>query len=317
MISIVIPLYNEQESLSHLVEKIREVIAKEQYEAEIIFVDDGSTDDSLKILQQLREQYPELIRIISFRKNYGKSAALSVGFRYASGEVIITMDADLQDDPEEIPRLIAELERGYDLVSGWKKKRHDPINKTLPSRFFNFVTSKLTGIPLHDFNCGLKAYRKEVVEDIPVYGELHRFLPVLANWQGYRVGEIPVRHHPRRFGKTKFGFSRFFHGFFDLITVLFITRYRKTPLYIFGGLGSVFFLTGFLVELYLSFLKLSGTVGITRRPLFFLGILLIIVGIQFFSLGLLGDMISSHFAEKQDYSIKWKSYSEELGNRIN
>lgn len=317
MISIVIPLYNEQESLSHLVEKIREVIAKEQYEAEIIFVDDGSTDDSLKILQQLREQYPELIRIISFRKNYGKSAALSVGFRYASGEVIITMDADLQDDPEEIPRLIAELEKGYDLVSGWKKKRYDPINKTLPSRFFNFVTSKLTGIPLHDFNCGLKAYRKEVVEDIPVYGELHRFLPVLANWQGYRVGEIPVRHHPRRFGKTKFGISRFFHGFFDLITVLFITRYRKTPLYIFGGLGSVFFLTGFLVELYLSILKLSGTVGITRRPLFFLGILLIIVGIQFFSLGLLGDMISSHFAEKQDYSIKWKSFSEELGNRRN
>lgn len=305
-LSIVIPLYNEEESLQPLFEKIYQVCTQNKYTFETIFVDDGSTDQSLSILKQMHQKYPEIVKIISFRKNYGKSAALSEGFRVAEGDIIITMDADLQDDPEEIPNLIAKLEEGFDLVSGWKKKRHDPISKTLPSKLFNYVTAKLTGIPLHDFNCGLKAYRKQVVHDIPVYGELHRYLPVLANWQGYRVSEIPVKHHARKFGTTKFGVNRFFHGFFDLFTVLFITRYRKTPLYIFGGIGSTFFLLGFLIELYLTILKFLGHYGISRRPLFFLGFLLIIVGIQLFSIGLLGDMISSHFAEKQEYSIKEK-----------
>ena len=300
-ISIVIPLLNEKESLPFLFEKINQVCKRHQYDYEIIFVDDGSTDGSLDILKSLRETNPGIVKIISFRKNYGKSAALSEGFKAVRGDFVITMDADLQDDPEEIPNLLAKLGEGYDLVSGWKKKRYDPITKTIPSRLFNFVTAKLTGIPIHDFNCGLKAYRRNVIEDIPVYGELHRYLPVLANWQGYRVTEIPVKHHPRKFGTTKFGFNRFFHGFFDLLTVLFIT-----PLYIFGGIGSTFFFFGFLIEAYLTILKFSGVYGITRRPLFFLGFLLIIVGIQFFSIGLLGDMISSHFAENQEYSIKEK-----------
>lgn len=305
-LSIVIPLFNEEESLRPLFTQIEKVCKQCCDSFEVVFVDDGSTDQSLDILKELRQSHPDQIKIISFRKNYGKSAALSEGFQSAKGDIIITMDADLQDDPNEIPNLIAKIEEGYDLVSGWKKRRHDPISKTLPSNLFNFVTAKLTGIPLHDFNCGLKAYRNDVVRDIPVYGELHRYLPVLANWQGYKVSEIPVKHHPRKFGKTKFGINRFFHGFFDLLTVLFITRYRKTPLYIFGGIGSTFFLFGFLIEAYLTVLKLLGHFGITRRPLFFLGFLLIIVGIQFFSIGLLGDMISSHFSEKQQYSIKEK-----------
>ena len=217
---------------------------------------------------------------------------MAEGFLRAKGGYVITMDADLQDDPAEISNLIAKLDEGYDLISGWKRKRHDPITKTAPSKLFNFTTQLLTGIKIHDFNCGLKGYRSEVIKAIPVYGELHRYLPVLAHWQGFRVGEIEVEHHARKFGKTKFGFRRFFSGFFDLLTVLFITRYRQKPMHLFGFLGLVSLFIGSVISLYLSVLWFQGY-GIGHRPLLFLGVLLIIVGVQSFSLGLIGDMLTS------------------------
>jgi len=212
-LSIVIPLYNEEESLAELCDKIQEGVSPLKLKHEICFVDDGSTDTSLSVLKNLREKYPE-IKILSFRKNYGKSAALSEGFKLASGNIIITMDADLQDDPLEIGNLTRKINEGYDMVSGWKKKRFDPIGKTIPSKFFNYITSLMTGIKIHDFNCGLKAYKSDVIREVPVYGELHRFMPVLAHWRGFRVGEIVVQHHPRKFGITKYGWRRLFHGFF-------------------------------------------------------------------------------------------------------
>lgn len=301
-LSVVIPLFNEEESLGELHTVISEVTRKAGLSYEICFVDDGSTDRSLAVLKELRQKDPA-VKIISFRKNYGKSAALSEGFKIAKGDVIITMDADLQDDPEEIPNLIKEIEGGVDMVSGWKKKRFDPLGKTLPSKFFNFITARMTGIKIHDFNCGLKAYKNDVIKEIPVYGELHRYLPVLAHWRGFRVGEIVVQHHPRKYGITKFGWRRLFHGFFDLLTVLFITRYRQKPLHLFGALGLTSFFAGFFTLLYLSVLWLQGE-GIGSRPLLFLGVLLIIVGMQSFSLGLIGEMITSSPQTEQSYSIK-------------
>ncbi|MBN2365326.1 MAG: glycosyltransferase [Calditrichaeota bacterium] len=304
-ISVVIPAYNEAESLPELLEKIHRTITGLKRTYEIVVVDDGSHDATLEVLRNQKKKYPSL-KVISFRRNYGKSAALSEAFKTARGDYIITMDADLQDDPEEIPSLLENLNNGkYDLISGWKKKRHDPISKTIPSKLFNFVTSRLTGIRIHDFNCGLKAYRKEVIKDLQIYGELHRFLPVLAHWNGFRVGETVVKHHPRRFGKTKFGISRFFNGFFDLLTVLFITRYQTSPLHIFGMLGLLTALIGLFIELYLTVLWFSGQV-IRNRPLFFLGILAIIVGVQFIVFGLLGEMIAARFASQTEYSIKEK-----------
>ncbi|NOQ97144.1 MAG: glycosyltransferase [Calditrichae bacterium] len=304
-ISIVVPAYNEEESLQELIQKLSQTLHGLNKKCEIIIVDDGSTDETLSTSIKLKKEFP-LLKIISFRKNYGKSAALSEAFKLADGDYVITMDADLQDDPEEIPNLISTLESGnYDLVSGWKKERHDPISKTIPSRIFNFVTSKISGIDIHDFNCGLKIYRKAVVKDLKIYGELHRFLPVLAHWNGFRVGELAVQHHPRKFGKTKFGISRFFNGFFDLLTVIFITRYQTSPLHIFGMLGLMSALFGFAIEIYLSILWFMGK-GIRNRPLFFLGILAIIVGIQFIVFGLLGEMITARFAEQTHYSIKEK-----------
>ncbi len=304
-ISIVIPAYNEAESLPDLLQKIEHNMSSLKRVWEVIIIDDGSSDQTLSVLKSLRKQYPSL-KIISFRKNYGKSAALSAGFKMAKGDIVITMDADLQDDPEEISTLISKLEvENFDLVSGWKKKRYDPITKTIPSKLFNFVTSAMTGIRLHDFNCGLKAYRQAVTKDLKIYGELHRFLPALAHWSGYKVGEVPVKHHPRKFGKTKFGISRFFNGFFDLLTVLFITRYQTSPLHIFGMMGLVAVAVGLIIEIYLTIEWFMG-VGIRNRPLFFLGILAIIVGVQFFVFGLLGEMIASRFAENVSYSIKEK-----------
>ncbi len=303
-ISIVVPAYNEAESFPELLSQIQEAVAPMNMSLEVIIVDDGSNDGSVEVLKSLKEKYP-FLKVLSFRKNYGKSAALSEGFKIVQGNYVITMDADLQDDPHEIPNLIAKLEEGYDLVSGWKKKRHDPLSKTIPSRLFNFVTSRITGIRIHDFNCGLKAYRQQVVKDMTVYGELHRFLPVLAHWNGFRVGEIVVQHHPRKYGKTKFGITRFFNGFFDLMTVLFITRYKSTPLHIFGMLGLLTSFVGIAIELYLTVGWFTGE-RIRNRPLFFLGILTIIVGIQFFVFGLIGEMISAHFAERVEYSIKEK-----------
>ena len=303
-LSIVIPAYNEKESIPELLERIREAVQTITDDYEIIIVDDGSNDGTFDTLKRLKTTYPQL-KAVRFRRNYGKSAALAEGFDRATGDIVITMDADLQDDPAEIPNLIKKLEAGYDLVSGWKKRRHDPLSKTIPSRIFNFVTAKLTGIPLHDFNCGLKAYRKEVIKSIEVYGELHRFLPVLAVWQGFKVTEIPVKHHPRKYGKTKFGISRFTNGFFDLLTVMFITRFRKKPLHFFGFLGllSTFIGTGIL--LYLTILWFQGY-GIGRRPLLFLGVLLVIVGVQFFSLGLIGEMLAHNTKKDDSYSIKEK-----------
>jgi glycosyltransferase involved in cell wall biosynthesis len=301
-LSIVIPLLNESESLRALYEQIKDVCQSLQVSFEIIFVDDGSTDNSLAVLKEIHGEN-QLVKVISFNRNYGKSAALSEGFQLAEGDIVITMDADLQDDPKEIPNLLHKIESGDDLVSGWKKKRHDPIQKTIPSKFFNFTTSLITGIKIHDFNCGIKAYKKEVIKDIPVYGELHRYLPVLAHWQGFRIGEITVEHHPRKYGKTKFGLGRFFKGFFDLLTVLFITRYRQRPLHLFGFLGLFSLFLGIIISLYLTFLWFQGH-GIGNRPLLFLGILLIIVGLQSFSIGLIGEMIANIRDNKKSYKIK-------------
>ena len=303
-LSIVIPLFNEEESIGELTDQLFKALQKIDLNFEILFIDDGSKDGSLSKLKQLRERHPE-IKILSFRKNYGKSAALSEGFKLATGHIVITMDADLQDDPAEIPSLIDKINSGFDLVSGWKKKRFDPISKTLPSKLFNFITARLTGIKIHDFNCGLKAYRHEVINEIPIYGSLHRYLPVLAHWKGFAVGEITIQHRPRKFGKTKYGWRRFFDGFFDLFTVLFLTRYRQKPLHLFGLLGLASFLTGFAISLYLTFLWLQGS-GIGNRPLLFLGILLIIVGMQSFSIGLIGEMITNLKDEEGSYSIKEK-----------
>jgi len=301
-ISIVIPAYNEKESFPELLRQIEDAVKPMKMPYEIIIVDDGSNDGTMETLRNLKTQFPEL-KVISFRKNYGKSAALCEGFKIVQGKYVITMDADLQDNPAEIPNLIAKLEEGYDLVSGWKRKRRDPLSKTLPSRLFNFVTSRLTGIRIHDFNCGLKAYRQEVVKDLNVYGELHRFLPVLAHWNGFRVTEIEVVHRPRKYGRTKFGISRFFNGFFDLMTVLFLTRFRTSPLHVFGMMGLVSVLAGLAIEMYLTVGWFMGE-RIRNRPLFYLGILAIMVGVQFFVFGLLGEMISAGFSERVEYSIK-------------
>ena len=293
-LSLVIPVFNEEESLPHLWAKIHAVLAAEDWAWEAIFVDDGSTDASFAALGKLAEEYPQ-VRAVRFRRNYRKAAALAAGFKEARGQIIITMDADLQDDPEEIPRLLAEIDNDYDLVSGWKKKRRDPISKTLPSRLFNRITSLVVGIRLHDFNCGLKAYRREVTEDaLPyLYGELYRFLPAIAHWAGYRVGEIPVQHHPRRFGYSKFGAKRLLHGFLDLLTVTFVVRFMTTPMHVFGSLGLLSTLCGTVVCAYIALLRYEHGNIQNRHPLLMLGVLLIIVGIQFFSTGFLGDMMAS------------------------
>jgi len=303
-LSVVIPLYNEEASLPELNKQIVAVLKQTSLSYEICYIDDGSTDTSLQILKELRKENNH-IKILSFRKNYGKSAALSEGFKLAAGNIIITMDADLQDDPAEVPRLIEKINSGFDLVSGWKKKRYDPINKTIPSKFFNYITSHLTGIKIHDFNCGLKAYRQDVIKEIPVYGTLHRYLPVLAHWKGFAVGELVVNHHPRRYGVTKYGLRRFFDGFFDLFTVLFLTRYRQRPLHLFGFFGLASFTFGFIISIYLSILWFMGQ-GIGNRPLLFLAVLLMIVGMQSFSIGLIGEMITNLKGEEDSYSIKEK-----------
>lgn len=305
-LSIVIPLFNEEESLPELTDKIVSVLQREKiYDYEIIFIDDGSTDKSFEIIKKLRKNNNR-IHCVKFRRNYGKSAALSVGFELAKGKFVITMDADLQDDPEEIPNLLAKIKEGYDLVSGWKKKRFDPLSKTIPSRLFNYVTSIASGVKLHDFNCGLKAYRREVVKSLYVYGEMHRYLPALAHLDGFKVTEIIVQHHPRKYGKTKFGFSRFIYGFLDLLTVLVTAKYMKRPLHFFGSIGTLFLFIGFLVDLYLAIQWFLGDKNLSNRPLLIFGIALIIVGVQFISLGLIGELIIKYNVMNQknsNYSI--------------
>jgi glycosyltransferase involved in cell wall biosynthesis len=302
-ISVVVPLYNEEESLRELFDQIKSVTTQMGKAYEVIFVDDGSSDGSFQVLKQLHSRNKG-IKVIRFRRNFGKSAALSVGFKEAAGEIVITMDADLQDDPKEIPGLVDAMGDSYDLVSGWKRKRYDPLSKTLPSRFFNYVTGKVTGIPIHDFNCGLKAYRSVVVKNLNIHGELHRFIPVLAHWAGYRVTEMAVQHHPRKFGKTKFGMSRFFNGFLDLLTVLFTTRYLRRPLHLFGVWGIVSFVIGAIIDLYLIVERILGLTSLSERPLFLVGFLLIIIGVQFVSIGLLGEMITRQERDEQAYSIR-------------
>ncbi|HTP81020.1 MAG TPA: glycosyltransferase family 2 protein [Bacteroidota bacterium] len=302
-VSVIVPLYNEEESIGELYGKIRDVLARMKKPYEMIFIDDGSTDRSFEALGKLHRA-DRNVKVVRFRRNFGKSAALSVGFQEARGEYVVTMDADLQDDPEEIPGLVEILQDSYDLVSGWKMKRFDPITKKIPSLFFNFVTAKLTRIPIHDFNCGLKAYRNEVVKEINVYGELHRYIPALAHWAGYRVTEKPVEHHPRKYGRTKFGISRFFNGFLDLLTVLFTTRYIRRPLHLFGVWGIVSFIIGLAIDAYLSVQWVMGTTSLSNRPLFLVGFLFIIIGIQFVSIGLLGEMISRQDHDEQVYSIR-------------
>lgn len=303
-ISILIPLLNEEESINPLANEIRKAVKPSDIGYEVIFIDDGSNDKSLEVIKEVCRT-DRRFKYISFQKNNGKSAALQIGFQNATGDVVITMDADLQDDPNEIPNLLSKLAEGYDLCSGWKKVRHDPFIKKYSSRFFNYVTRVLSGIKIHDFNCGLKAYRKEVVENLKVYGELHRYIPVLAKWQGFTITEIPVKHHPRRYGKTKFGISRFFKGFIDLITVVFLTRYIKRPMHLFGFLGALSFLFGLIVNGYLTYLWFTG-IPLSNRPMLFLGMLLIIVGVQFFSVGLLGEILVHQIRDEKEYVIKDK-----------
>lgn len=301
--SVIVPAFDEKESLNELFEKIQSTFAAMRKTCEVIFIDDGSADGSFEVMEELHRTHDH-VKAIRFRRNFGKSAALSVGFAEARGEFVVTMDADLQDDPAEIPGLIEAMGDSYDLISGWKRKRFDPITKTIPSRFFNFVTAKMTGIPIHDFNCGLKAYRLAVVKEVNVYGELHRYIPALAHWAGYRVGERVVHHHPRKYGHTKFGISRFFKGFLDLLTVLFTTRYIRRPLHLFGVWGILSFLVGALIDAALSVEWMLGKTSLSNRPLFMVGFLFIIIGIQFISIGLLGEMIVRQERDVQRYSIR-------------
>lgn len=298
-----IPLYNEEDSIKELYQQLRSVLQRSNYRYELMFIDDGSTDRSFQNLLDLRRN-DQRVKIVRFRRNFGKSAALAVGFEKATGKYVITMDADLQDDPAEIPSLIKKLEDGHDLVSGWKKVRKDPVTKTIPSRFFNFVTRLMTGIRIHDFNCGLKAYRNEVVKNVNVYGELHRYIPVLAHNAGFKVGEMIVRHRPRKFGRTKFGIGRFWKGYLDLVTVLFTTRYFRRPLHLFGFWGMVLVLAGLAIDGWLAIEWFMGRTALSNRPLFLGGILSIIVGIQFVSIGLLGEMISKSRRTTEEYVIR-------------
>ena len=304
-LSVVIPLYNEAESLRELKSELDAALGTRS--REYLFVDDGSTDGSLDILRELYRADPEHVRVLSFRANQGKSAGLAAGFAAARGEFVVTLDADLQDDPAEIPRLLATLQEGADLVCGWKKTRRDPLSKRWPSKLFNAVTARVSGVRVHDFNTGLKGYRADVVKTVQVYGELHRFIPVLAAWQGFVVRELPVHHRARKFGRSKFGASRFLKGFFDLVTVMFITRRARSPLYFFGMLALGFLVAGIAIDAWFLLQWLTGH-GLRVRPLMLIGVGLVIVAIQFASMGLLGEMISAQRAARETWS-----YRERLG----
>lgn len=304
-VSVVIPLYNEEESLKELSYKLYQVLDGLNCNYEVIFIDDGSTDSSYKKIQEINSKNSRF-HCIKFRRNYGKSAALAAGFKEAKGDIVITMDADLQDDPDEIPSLIEKLNEGYDLVSGWKKVRYDPFIKKHTSKFFNYVTSKVSGIRLHDFNCGLKAYKKDVVKNVQIYGEMHRYVPALAYMMGFKVTEKPVKHHARKFGVTKFGPSRFLNGFLDLMTVAFTTKFMSRPLHLFGILGILSFICGFVIMAYLTVMKYAADMSISDRPLFQVGILFTIVGVQFLSLGLIAEMITKTTSREADYLIESK-----------
>jgi glycosyltransferase involved in cell wall biosynthesis len=300
LLSFVIPVLNERESLRQLVSEIVANCTGHDYE--IIFIDDGSRDGSFELLSELALADPKL-RIVKFRRNFGKAAALQYGFELAKGEIVFTLDADLQDNPAEIPNFIDKINSGWDLVSGWKRKRHDPLHKVIPSRFFNFITGLTFRLKLNDYNCGFKAYRSQVVKEIQLYGEMHRYIPALANSLGYRITEIPVEHRKRRFGRSKYGIERYLRGFFDLLTVKMVTQYIKSPLYLFGRIGIFSAVLGGLITLYLSVLKVFFNQPLSNRPLLFLGILLILGGLQFISLGLISELIINRIAPARKLPI--------------
>jgi glycosyltransferase involved in cell wall biosynthesis len=307
-ISLVIPLYNEEESLPELCAWIKKVVTEHRFSYEIILIDDGSTDESWYITEQLRLENNN-IKGIRLQRNYGKSAALNEGFKAARGEVIITMDADMQDSPDEIPELYRMImEDRYDLVSGWKRKRHDPLSKTIPSRFFNWFTAKITRIPLHDFNCGLKSYRKKVIKSIEVYGEMHRYIPVIAKWAGFKkIGEKPVAHYARKYGISKFGWERFVNGFLDLASIMFVSKYGKRPMHFFGLLGSLFIMLGMGMSTYLIVLKIVDPLkSLSNRPPFYLALTSMIIGTQLFVTGFVAELISRNSPGRNHYLIEKK-----------
>lgn len=313
-ISIIIPALNEEESLPELCDWIRRVMDAHDYSYEAIIIDDGSSDKTWEIIEKLSRQNSN-IKGVRFNRNYGKSAALDTGFKHARGSVVITMDADLQDSPDEIPELYKMvMESNYDLVSGWKKKRYDPLNKTVPSKLFNYVTRKISRINLHDFNCGLKAYRKPVIKHIEIYGEMHRYIPMIAKWNGFkRIGEKVVEHRPRKFGKTKFGFSRFITGFLDLLSITFVARFKQKPMHFFGTLGALSFLVGIGVTVYLIVRKIVGlhqnlpVRDVVDQPLFFISLAAIIIGTQLFLAGFLAEMMTMNASRKQEYLVTKKT----------
>jgi glycosyltransferase involved in cell wall biosynthesis len=308
-ISVVVPVFNEEESLPELTQWISRVMDEHGFSYEVIYVNDGSTDRSWEVILELSGRTPA-IKGLNFTRNYGKSAALDAGFKRAQGEVVITMDADLQDSPDEIPGLYEMVKNGLDVVSGWKKERHDPISKTIPSKFFNGVTRWISGIQLHDFNCGLKAYRNKVIKNIHIYGEMHRYIPLLAKWNGFpKIGEKVVLHQPRKYGYSKFGLERFLNGFLDLITVSFVHKYKKKPMHFFGLLGSFSFLTGFIITCWLIIDKLYSLRNglkvreIVDQPLFFLALVALIIGVQLFVTGFLAELLTSSQAKEAEYKI--------------
>lgn len=303
LLSFVIPVLNEVESLNQLYHEIVQNTGIHSYE--IIFIDDGSTDGSFEVMKELAFADSQ-VKVIKFRRNFGKAAALQKGFDLAQGEVVFTMDADLQDDPVEIPAFLTKLEEGYDLVSGWKKKRRDPLHKRIPSKLFNSVTAHTFHLKLKDYNCGFKAYRKELVKELSLYGEMHRYIPALAHALGFKVGEIAVAHRARQFGKSKYGMERYLRGFFDLLTVKMVTQYVKSPLYLFGRIGLVSTVLGSIITLYLAVLKIFYGIPLSNRPLLFLGMLLILGGLQFVSLGLISELIINRIgpADKLQLSIE-------------
>jgi len=296
VVSVVVPVYNEERSVALLYDELQSALDPLDDAWEAVYVDDGSTDGSFAALTRLHAR-ADNVRVVRLRRNFGKAAALAAGFAQVGGDVIVTIDGDLQDDPAEIPRLLAKLDEGFDLVSGWKARRRDPLTRRVPSKIFNWVVGRMAGLRLHDMNCGLKAYRSEVAHGLVLYGELHRFIPVLAHEQGYRVAELPVNHRPREHGRSRYGLERYFRGFLDLLTVSFMGRYRHRPLHLFGGLGLLLGVVGIVVLAYLTVLKIAGQ-AIGERPLLTLGVLLVVVGMQFFSLGLISEMITSHHEER-------------------
>jgi len=310
-ISVVVPLYNEDESLPELIAWIDEVMHKHNFSYEAIFVDDGSTDRSWQVITELKQKFAS-IRAIKFRRNYGKSAALNVGFEAAQGDVVITMDADLQDSPDEIPELYKRIkEDGYDVISGWKKKRYDPITKTIPTKLFNAATRKMSGIQLNDFNCGLKAYRHDVIKTIEVYGEMHRYIPVLAKWAGFtKIGEQVVEHRARKYGTTKFGLSRFINGFLDLMSIFFVGKFGKRPMHFFGSLGVLSFFLGIVMAIYIMvekqilIWKHLPYRNSTDQPLFYLALVAIIVGSQMFLAGFVAELVGRNAPERNQYLIE-------------